>query len=220
MSDVYTGRTMDKRYTGDSVDVTYSPQRCIHAAECVRRLSEVFDNQRRPWINPNGSSADRVAEVVERCPSGALHYERKDGGADEAPAAANTITLWHNGPLQLTGALQIEGATVHLEGETRATLCRCGASHNKPFCDNSHKDSGFDGTPASAVTAVPNTEGGVLKIIVTPNGSLGVQGNFTLLDEQGKVLFAGEKTWLCRCGGSASKPFCDGTHKRNGFTGE
>ena len=72
-----------KRYTSEAVDVTFDGARCIHAAECVRGLPAVFDTQKRPWIDPTQAGADAIVEVVLRCPSGALHFERKDGGAAE-----------------------------------------------------------------------------------------------------------------------------------------
>ncbi len=132
MTDKYRGKSMDRRYSGEAVDITYNLKRCIHAAECVRRLSEVFNTQRRPWITADGASADQIAATVEHCPSGALHYERKDGGGERTPRT-NHIVIWHNGPLQFSGDLRIEGAAVDVQDETRAALCRCGASHNKPF---------------------------------------------------------------------------------------
>ncbi len=221
MTEKYSGKAMDRRYSGEAVDISYSLKRCIHAEACIHRLSEVFDAKRRPWIMPDGSDAEQVAQTIESCPSGALHYERKDGGAGEASPESNSVHVWHNGPLQFNANLHIEGTTVEIHGETRATLCRCGASRNKPFCDNSHKEIGFDGTTAAAgITAVPSMGSGPLTVTVSPNGSLSVKGAFTLYDESGTVLFSGEETWLCRCGGSAKKPFCDGTHNRNGFTGE
>jgi hypothetical protein len=51
------------------------------------------------------------------------------------------------------------------------------------------------------------------------NGPLLVSGNVRILDGDGTVVFEGEKVALCRCGGSANKPFCDGTHAKNGFSG-
>jgi len=158
--------------------------------------------------------------VVTHCPSGALHYDARDRNTREAIPETNTVILWHNGPLQITGDLRIEGTTVDVQQETRATLCRCGGSQNKPFCDNTHKHIDFDGSAVGGMTAVPISEGGSLKITVNPNASLSLEGAFTLYDEQGAVLFSGRKTTLCRCGGSSKKPFCDGTHLSNGFTGE
>ncbi|MFJ9685945.1 (4Fe-4S)-binding protein [Streptomyces bacillaris] len=89
MSDT-TGGTGRRAYEGRSITVTFEAGRCRHAAECVRGLPEVFDPARRPWIRPDAADAGRVAEVVRRCPSGALRYEgggEADGeaGGEEPP---------------------------------------------------------------------------------------------------------------------------------------
>ncbi|MEV8391696.1 MULTISPECIES: (4Fe-4S)-binding protein [unclassified Streptomyces] len=75
-----SGGTEKKAYKGQSITVTFEAGRCLHAAECVHGLPEVFDPGERPWIRPDGAGAERVAEVVRRCPSGALQYELVDGG--------------------------------------------------------------------------------------------------------------------------------------------
>ena len=217
----YTGKADDRRYNGDDIDITYSLKRCIHAAECVNKLASVWDKNKRPWINANGAAADEIATVVHLCPSGALHYERKDGGAEEPTPAENRIILWHNGPLQVMGDLTLVGATVALEHETRATLCRCGASENKPFCDNAHKKINFEAGVTETVKVDEHAPlDGQVTITPTANGSLLVEGNFRIETEDGNVIFTGSKTWLCRCGSSSSKPFCDGTHKKNNFQAE
>ncbi|MEV1074160.1 (4Fe-4S)-binding protein [Micromonospora parva] len=77
-----SGGTNKKVYEGKKVTVTFEAGLCRHAAECVRGLPEVFDTGRRPWIRPDGAEAERLAEVVGRCPSGALQYELVDGGAE------------------------------------------------------------------------------------------------------------------------------------------
>ncbi len=210
-----------RTYTSDDIDVTYDGARCIHAAECVRHLSQVFDTQKRPWIQPANAPADEVAAVVERCPSGALHYARRSGIQEEVPAS-NSVKLEVNGPLYVRGDLEVvrpDGSTViH---DTRLALCRCGASQNKPFCDNSHLTNGFraSGTlheaPAAAETA---GQEGPLRITLRPNGSLRFEGPHAVIDHQGEVVFRAERASYCRCGGSAGKPFCDGTHKHIGFS--
>lgn len=222
MTDKYRGKVDDRTYQGDDVDIQYSLKRCIHAKECVNRLSDVFDVNKRPWIDANGASGDEVAHVVDLCPSGALHYTRKDDGAEESTPELNQIILWHDGPLQIKGDLSIQGATVAIEDETRATLCRCGASANKPFCDNAHKKIEFVAEPF-----VPNKDAdtsadtsGKVTITATENGPLQVEGNFRIENMDGKVVYTGSKTWLCRCGASSSKPFCDGTHNNIGFEAE
>ncbi len=63
-----------KRYPGRDITVTYDLQRCIHSEECARGLPAVFDPTRRPWVDPDAAAPEAVAEVIERCPSGALHY--------------------------------------------------------------------------------------------------------------------------------------------------
>ena len=221
MTEKYVGRTQDRRYSGEDVDITYSLKRCIHAKDCVNRLSEVFDIDKRPWINPDGTSADRVAEMVPLCPSGALHYDAKAGDVAETTPDKNIIQLWKDGPLQFTGNLTIQGASVDISDETRATLCRCGASENKPFCDNTHKEIDFhtEVTPVESRAGL-EVKGGNLVITATENGPYGVEGNLEIIDEQNNVIFAGNKTWLCRCGGSSKKPFCDGTHNKIDFTAE
>ena len=74
---------MRKTYTSDAIDVSFDPARCIHAAEYVKGLPQVFDTKKRPWIDPTHATADQIAEVVERCPSGALEYQRQDGQPNE-----------------------------------------------------------------------------------------------------------------------------------------
>ncbi len=60
--------------------------------------------------------------------------------------AATKITVNHNGPLRLEGDMEIVdplGKAFGLAGRTVVSLCRCGHSANKPFCDGSHKTVGF-----------------------------------------------------------------------------
>jgi uncharacterized Fe-S cluster protein YjdI len=133
-------------YAGDGFEVTYDPGACIHAAECIRGLPEVFDSQARPWIRPERAAANRIAEIVARCPSGALKFV---GRAEAAPAPRTghaTVTLKPDGPLLLSGDIEVRGpdGTVLFAG-AKTALCRCGHSGKKPFCDGSHKAAGFKG---------------------------------------------------------------------------
>jgi uncharacterized Fe-S cluster protein YjdI len=135
-----------RHYANEAIDVSYDAQRCIHAAECVRSLPAVFDTNRRPWILPSGASADAIAAVIEKCPSGALHYTRRDRGAAESSPREMTIRPVPGGPLYVRGLIQLRSADGSLVLEdTRVALCRCGQSQNKPFCDNGHIGTDFDG---------------------------------------------------------------------------
>jgi uncharacterized Fe-S cluster protein YjdI len=67
-----------KRYTGKQIDVIFHTEICAHSARCVRGLPNVFDTKKKPWVNADGEEADKIAEVIDQCPSGALEYIRKD----------------------------------------------------------------------------------------------------------------------------------------------
>lgn len=213
-----------RRYKSDSIEVQYEIPRCIHAAECVRRLNEVFDNTKRPWIQPQNASADAIAQTIHECPSGALHYTRKDGVPDEPTPETNTLHIVPNGEHHLRGNLEfVKDGGEPLLRETRAALCRCGASKNKPFCDNSHEDIGF--TDPGTVDLTQEAHGDALettgRLTITPqtNGPVQIVGNLEIHTADGQTLYRSE-AWLCRCGHSSNKPFCDSTHEKIGFVAE
>ena len=131
-------------YSTTEIVVHWDSERCIHSGICLRSLPEVFDVERRPWVSIAAADAAAIAETVERCPSGALRYERLDGEAGEVPPERTTITPWPNGPLTIRGNVRITTAAGDLITEqSRVSLCRCGASNNQPFCDNSHRSVAF-----------------------------------------------------------------------------
>jgi len=214
--------TRSHKYRGQDILVTWESERCIHVAECLRGLPQVFDTGARPWVQPDRAAAQAVAEVVERCPSGALHYERRDGGPSEEPVARNVIRLSSDGPLYVSGDIEIvtPQGTVLLN-DTRVALCRCGASQNKPFCDNMHWEVGFEAAGAlgrdEAEEDPALASASRLRILTTENGPLELAGPFVIASEDGETAYAGNRAWLCRCGGSGNKPFCDETHRKNDF---
>src|SRR6476661_4365762 len=126
------------------IAVLWEPKLCIHAGYCFRGLPEVFQPESRPWVKVDAATAEKIAEVVMTCPTGALHFERLDGGPQEPQLEETTINARPNGPLYVRGRLRITGPGGHLiREETRVALCRCGQSGNKPFCDGSHRRVGF-----------------------------------------------------------------------------
>lgn len=209
-------------YEGEDITVRYDVKRCIHVRECVRGLPEVFDPDERPWIAPDNADADDLSEVITRCPTGALQFERRDGGRAEAVPGENTIDVAADGPLYARGDVE----TVTEDGEellsdTRVAFCRCGASANKPLCDNSHIGIGFEaaGTVGGESTSDEPPEGR-LQVTPTRNGPLHVEGGFEIEGRDDGSTYRDDDAWLCRCGGSSNKPFCDGTHTEIGFTTE
>ena len=131
----------DREYAGEGVTVRYDARRCLHFAECIRGLPEVFDAKKRPWIQPGNVEAERVAEVIRRCPSGALHYELAHG-SPEQPERPTKVHSVKDGPLTVRGELVIETAEGELT-EVRAALCRCGRTQNQPFCDHECERTGW-----------------------------------------------------------------------------
>jgi CDGSH-type Zn-finger protein/uncharacterized Fe-S cluster protein YjdI len=211
-------RNMDRHYVGDAVDITYNFKRCIHAEQCIHHLESVFKKDGHPWIDSKGASAREVMQVVSLCPSGALHATPKDGTPPEEPANRNTISLWKDGPLQFAGRLEIHGTNIDISDEKRATLCRCGASTNKPFCDNSHLANAFKATEdLTEALEAGDAPTGTITILPESNGPYHVTGNIEILNVAGEVIYTGDEIWLCRCGHSEHKPFCDDTHKAIGF---
>jgi CDGSH-type Zn-finger protein len=182
----------------------------------VTEAPKVFlANVQGPWIHPDDMAVERIAEVAHRCVSGAIRYRRLDGAPDEQAPPVNLASVREAGPLALRAELWLGGAPAGY----RATLCRCGASQNKPFCDGSHKAAGFtaSGEPASSGTDMLPVRDGPLRIDPEHNGPLAVSGNLEIISGTGRVVSRVTTARLCRCGGSQNKPFCDGTHARNGF---
>ena len=134
---------MRKTYRGEAIEVSFDLDLCTHIGECLRRSPDVFQLRRRPWVVPDAASADEVANVIERCPSGALQYRRLDGGPQERGPDPAQLVPMRNGPLLVRGRVDVKHENGSVETLPRAALCRCGQSANKPFCDNTHLRTGF-----------------------------------------------------------------------------
>jgi CDGSH-type Zn-finger protein len=144
--------------------------------------------------------------------------------SDATDPEPSTARLTAGGPLIVQGRIRYAAQPGAPAAEfTHLALCRCGASGSKPFCDGSHARVGFadPGRCASppAPPAAPQEAGdGVLVLHPIADGPLRIDGRFELTTTDGTRIACGEKTWLCRCGAGGNKPFCDGTHKKTGFT--
>jgi uncharacterized Fe-S cluster protein YjdI/CDGSH-type Zn-finger protein len=123
-----------KAYQAGELTVYFDGERCLHFAECVRGLPEVFDVNARPWVQPANAEAARVVEIVRRCPSGALHYRRGDEPLENGPTVTEVTPIAH-GPVLVRGNLSIEDPERGIVRETRVALCACGTSAGRPYCD-------------------------------------------------------------------------------------
>lgn len=207
-------------FDGEAATVTWDRVRCIHFEACVHGLPLAFDTSRRPWIDPDQATPEELLDVVRRCPTGALHLRLSDGTDPEALPSAARVTVAADGPLYAHGDVSVLSA----EGEevlrdTRVALCRCGLSSNKPLCDNSHLDGFADPgriTPTDRDLAGEGDRGPSVVVRARPDGPLVVSGPLTVVGDGGEEIEL-SRAVLCRCGLSAKKPFCDGSHKAAGF---
>jgi CDGSH-type Zn-finger protein/uncharacterized Fe-S cluster protein YjdI len=202
--------------TGAGIMIRFEAGKCIHSRGCVLGRPDVFvPNVSGEWIHPDAATVDQVAELAHNCPSGAITYLRRDGGPEEPAPIVNVVRVRENGPLAFHAPLAIEGEAAAL----RATLCRCGQSSRKPYCDGSHAAAGFaaTGEPAPKESQPLAQRNGAVSISARENGPRLVTGSLEIVSGTGRTIDRCVKTALCRCGGSSNKPFCDGTHKTNGF---
>ena len=201
---------------GTDLTLLYETKKCIHARFCVTGAPKVFlANVKGPWIDPDGIEVDKLVEIAHACPSGAIRYTRKDGKHDEVAPQVNLIAIRESGPYAVRAPIVLDGEPAGF----RATLCRCGASKNKPFCDGSHHEVNFTATgePATGKAEMLAVRDGPLAVDPQMDGPLQVRGNLEITSGTGRVVARVMQAKLCRCGGSNTKPFCDGTHAKMGF---
>ncbi len=141
-SDKVEGRKPDKMdtYEGKEITIYDNHAVCTGAGFCAENSPGIFNPQRKPWIDPDAEDAEKTASTIRLCPSGALSYKKgkeyyKD--QDREPS----ITIAKNGPYNIVGGIELnDPQDSKPESIEHYSLCRCGASKNKPFCDGSHED--------------------------------------------------------------------------------
>ena len=147
-------------YPGKDLTIHDNRGVCSHAGYCTGNLPQVWRSGVEPWIDVNGAPKDEVIQVVRQCPSGALSYEesgRRHTEFFEAPE----VVVSRNGPYRVRGGVVLEGVDIG-EGASREhyTLCRCGHSRNKPFCDGTHWYAGFKDDEALTIAPAGEADDG------------------------------------------------------------
>jgi CDGSH-type Zn-finger protein/uncharacterized Fe-S cluster protein YjdI len=196
----------------------FDAEKCIHSRNCVLNRPDVFvPNVEGEWIHPEMADAGELQALADSCPSGAIQFAAAAKTA-KAPLV-NTLHIRENGPYAVRAEIQMDGL---VNSSTRLTLCRCGASKNKPYCDCTHDSIGFQASgEVTAVASEPlENRGGALAVKPHLNGPLQMSGNLEICNGTGHTVNRVTSTYLCRCGGSSNKPYCDGSHKTNGFSSE
>ena len=205
-----------QEYRGEKIVVRFDGGKCIHS-RCVRtRQAGGIPGQRAGcmdqtrWRIRRRSRDDGIGLSLGR------HYLRTHGWRCAGVTTSGKCGPGaRDGPLAIQADLRIGDANAHL----RATLCRCGASKNKPYCDGSHTAAGFraTGEPPAQPSEPLEARNGTLALELIKNGPLHLSGNLELVSGTGRTVNRMQEAWLCRCGESKNKPYCDGTHKRIGF---
>jgi CDGSH-type Zn-finger protein len=163
-------------------------------------------------------ATEALVGVALSCPSGAIRLQRHDGGVEESAPAVNQQRVRENGPYAVHAPLRIAGR----DAGFRATLCRCGQSHNTPWCDGSHVAAGFvaGGEPVTGTAEALVQRDGPLDVVPPLNGPLRVVGNLEICAGTGCTVASITEIRFCRCGHSKTRPFCDLSHLAAGFVAE
>jgi len=145
----------DRKYSNGEITVFWKPGKCIHATTCYRELIEVFNPRKRPWVDMDGAPSEEIIRVVKLCPTQALSFaynkdleqrNEKEGVITTEPEKVPEIRVMKDGPLVLHGEFRIiDTEGTELMPKKIQSLCRCGASLNMPFCDGTHRKTGFIG---------------------------------------------------------------------------
>ncbi len=141
-----------KEYSNGEITVFWQADKCIHSANCLIGLPDVFSPKKKPWINVHAASSKEIMKAVDTCPSRALTYLKSTKFITSKPRETPKkkpkfarIQILQDGPALVTGNFiirDIKKKKIKIEGEITA-ICRCGASKKKPFCDGSHVTTGF-----------------------------------------------------------------------------
>ena len=137
-------REIVKEYSNGEMTIIWKPRTCIHAAECVKRLPNVYKPKDKPWIQIENATTEALKEQIMACPSGALSYKIANEETKEEAHLETRVEALENGPLLVHGSLKVTNSDGNKESKKRVTaFCRCGASANKPYCDGEHNKIGF-----------------------------------------------------------------------------
>ena len=127
----------EKDYYGEEITVHFDLATCGHVGICTRKLPEVFDVNKHPWINTNGATVKEIVNIVRTCPTGALSYTLKGQERVNSFDSEPKVVVNHHGWIEVWGGIELEGTELP-RVQDHYILCGCGKSKNHPYCDGSH----------------------------------------------------------------------------------
>ncbi len=158
----------NRQYTNGEITVFWRPSKCIHATTCFRELLDVYNPRKRPWVNMDGASTEKIIEVTDKCPTQAIYWKynkdlteeekannyRKQGAEEEVnpetlheekkKEAESSLQIMPNGPILIEGDFKVIGPEdEEIKTMVMTSFCRCGNSKSQPFCDGTHRVVGF-----------------------------------------------------------------------------
>ena len=129
-------------YAGRTITIFDNRAVCAHAGVCTDRLARVFRMHAEPWIDADAAPAEEIAATIAKCPSGALGFAL-EGVEAAPPVRPPAVSVTRDGPYAITGGIELDAPFGKGASREHYTLCRCGGSKNKPFCDGTHWHLGF-----------------------------------------------------------------------------
>ena len=194
-----------RRYEGSPATITWDASRCIHAAECVRRVPQSFDPAARPWIQPDKGDAATLADAVNRCPSGALSMKYADGTSAMVYPDSNTCDVTPNGPNYLRGSLVLKQADeVDRQGHAHGAMPLRRIAEQAVLRQR-HKKIGF-AHAARCGFARPRRRGtrlyGAPDAPTMPDGPMQMRRPADAARRRRPIRIRPVTPILCRCGGS------------------
>ena len=128
-------------HTGQGVEMTDDRSLCVFAGYCARQDTTAWKLVKQP---DDIQDKELLVRLVLDCPSGRLEYALTPGGEPVEENLPHEVAVVDDGPLWARGGIPVVGADgKEYAVRNRQTLCRCGASENKPFCDGSHTKTDF-----------------------------------------------------------------------------
>lgn len=168
----------------------------------------------RPGVGRTG--AEPVLDTPAQQPASEAKQDRwfiEERGGKRVPKRLdipNEALVTSRGPLKITGNITLIDESGQQSHHNELKLCRCGASRNKPLCDDQHVEIEFvdRGAITQASDIARTRQPQPLKVTVVKDGPLRFEGHLRVFNNRGQecVTFGGD---LCRCGKSSRKPFCD-----------